>query len=173
MERLREIDRLVGELFSGRWKGLHAEGSLRQPELKLPGVYLLSSYTDAALEGASVEARDVFYVGMSNAAGGVKQRLGQFVKGIEKNDMHSGAMRFYRDYCSGRPFSDVGGNKRLYFRALTLDCVSRKAAAQPDDLRLMGHVTCLEYYAIAHVATETGHRPALNKLGAAEIQNQG
>jgi len=46
--------------------------------------------------------------------------------------------------------------------------VSEKAVAQPDDLRQMGHVACLEYYAIAHVVTQTGRKPALNKFGISE-----
>lgn len=165
MERLKEIERLVAVLFAQRWTGLHGEGAFRGPELKWPGVYLLA-YSDSELEGTPVNEGDVFYVGMSNSAGGVKQRLKQFRDGIEKNDFHSGARRFYRDYCGGRPYAEAATGKRLYFAALTVPCVSDKAEAQPDDLRLMGHVACLEYYAVAHVAAETGRTPPLNKLGA-------
>jgi hypothetical protein len=46
---------------------------------------------------------------------------------------------------------------------------SNKGLAKPDDLRLMGHISCLEYYAIAHVAEQTGKNPALNKLGPRQI----
>jgi len=127
-------------------------------------VYLLS-YTDRDLEGSGVHVRDVFYVGMSNSNGGVSQRLKQFRTGIEKNGLHSGAKRFFRDYCDNRPFSQANTGKRLYFAALSLQCVSDKAVARPDDFRQMGHVACLEYYVIAHVATQTGHNPPLNKLG--------
>jgi hypothetical protein len=165
MDRLTEIDHLVSRLFSESWTGLQSSKSLARPDLKFPGVYLLA-YTDGDIEGARVDVRDVFYVGMSNAAGGVNQRLKQFKAGIEKNGLHSGAMRFYRDYGHNRPFSETNTGKRFYFAPLTLPCMSEKAAAQPDDLRQMGHVTCLEYYAIAHVATQTGRKPALNKFGA-------
>jgi hypothetical protein len=33
----------------------------------------------------------------------------------------------------------------------------------------MGEINCLEYYAIAHVAEQTGKNPALNKLGPRPI----
>jgi hypothetical protein len=75
-------------------------------------------------------------------------------------------MRFYRDYCQSRPFMAANTGKRFYFVALTIECQSNKATATAEDLREMGHVCCLEFYAIAHIAEQTGKRPALNKLGA-------
>jgi hypothetical protein len=39
---------------------------------------------------------------MSNGAGGVRTRLGQFTAGIERNGLHSGAMRFFREDAGGR-----------------------------------------------------------------------
>ena len=164
MRTLKEIDDLRTQLFSGSWTDLHATGALATPELKFPGVYLLA-YTDDPIEDKRVNARDVFYVGMSNAAGGVGQRLKQFKRGIENCGRHSGAMRFYRDYGHNRPYSKSKSKRRFYFAALTLPFVSDKAAARPIDLKSMGHVACLEYYAIAYVASRTGRRPALNKLG--------
>jgi hypothetical protein len=128
-------------------------------------VYLLA-YSRAKIDGAPIRSSDVFYVGMSNAAGGVAQRLKQFKIGIEKNIQHSGAMRFYREYSLNRPFSHTNRRKRLYFAALTIPCVSKKSEAQPNDLREMGHVACLEYYAIAKVMRQTGSKPPLNKYGA-------
>jgi len=132
--------------------------------LQYPGVYLLA-YTAAKLNNKPVAVRDVFYVGMSNSAGGVRQRLKQFKVGIENNTSHSGARRFFKDHNQNRAFTIANTGKRFYFVALTIECLSDKATASPDDLRQMGHVTCLEYYAIAHVAKQTGKRPALNKLG--------
>jgi hypothetical protein len=165
MKPLREIDNFVSQLFATRWAHLHEERSLARADLKFAGVYLLAYSAAPKIADSVVNARDVFYVGMSNAAGGVRQRLKQFKAGIEKNGLHSGAMRFYREYGGGKPFVGTKSSKRLYFAALTFECESNKGLAEPDDLRLMGHINCLEYYAIAHVAEQTGKRPALNKLG--------
>jgi hypothetical protein len=106
----------------------------------------------------------VFYVGMSNAAGGVRQRLKQFLDGIEHNRQDSGAMRFYREYCGHRPFSKAKTEKQFYFAAVTVPCVSNKVVAEAGDLRLMGHAACLEYYVIAHIVEVTTQRPTLNQF---------
>jgi hypothetical protein len=111
--KLREIDGLVTRLFSERWSELHSPASLKRPSLQYPGVYLLA-YTAAKLNDRRVAARDVFYVGMSNSASGVRQRLKQFKVGIEKDALHSGARRFYRDYCQNRPFTIANTGKRFY-----------------------------------------------------------
>jgi hypothetical protein len=74
-------------------------------------------------------------------------------------------MRFFREHAGGRPFSELKTARRFYFVAVTVPCVSNKAAAQPADLMLMGHVAALEYYAVAHVMARTGRKPALNSLG--------
>lgn len=64
-----------------------------------------------------------------------------------------------------KPFSQLKTRKRLYVAALTIECESDKVDVQPNDLRLMGHVACLEYYAIARIAQRIGKKPALNKYG--------
>jgi hypothetical protein len=165
MRNLRQIENAVSQLFAARWIDLHDEGALARPDLRYPGVYLLAYSARPRFQGSAIKPTDVFYVGMSNAAGGVRQRLKQFKAGIEKNGLYSGAMRFYREYGGGKPFAGRQGGKRLYFAALTFECVSDKGLAKPDDLRLMGHICCIEYYAIARVAEQTGKNPPLNKLG--------
>jgi hypothetical protein len=172
MKRLKEIDLLVARLFREPWTNLHAADALARPDLRFPGVYLLAC-TGAAIDGARVKPRDVFYVGMSNAGSGVRGRLRQFMVGIETGAMHSGAVRFFREYGRERAFSKAKDGKRFYFAALTLPCVSDKAAASAADLRTMGHVACLEYYAIAHVTARTGRKPVLNKLGAVDAAESG
>ena len=74
-------------------------------------------------------------------------------------------MRFFREQGRGKPFAGAKNGKRLYFAALTFECESDKGLAKPDDLRMMGRICCVEYYAIAHVAEQTGKNPPLNKLG--------
>jgi hypothetical protein len=164
MKQLRDITSAVSKLFATRWVHLHGERALRIADLRHPGVYLLA-YSGRSLEGSAIKAHDVLYVGMSNSAGGVRSRLNQFKKGIEENHHHSGARRFFREHGGGKPFAAAGTRRRLYFSALTFECESRKGLAKPDDLRIMGHINCIEYYAIAHVAEQTGKNPPLNKLG--------
>ncbi|QWG16134.1 hypothetical protein KMZ68_13880 [Bradyrhizobium sediminis] len=166
MARFVDIEALVSDLFRQRWAALDRE-ALARPDLIYPGVYLLA-FTSEKIAGETVKPDQVLYAGMSNSAGGVRARLKQFIKGIEKNDFHSGAMRFYREYCGGKPFSQLRTRRRLYVAALAIECKSDKVDAQPDDLRLMGHVACLEYYAIARIAQKTGKKPALNKYGPRE-----
>jgi hypothetical protein len=163
LERLAHIDVLVSRLFRLRWVPLNSE-ALARPDLIYPGVYFLA-FTFEKIAGATVKPDQVLYVGMSNSAGGVRSRLKQFIKGIEQNGYHSGAMRFYREHCKGEPFAQLKTRKRLYVAALTIECEGDKVDARPKDLRLMGHVACLEYYAIARIAQRTGKKPALNKYG--------
>ena len=101
MKSLAPIQRLADGLFNQKWQRLHADGSLQTDKLSYPGVYLLA-YTGKKLEGMGINPRDVLYVGMSNSAGGVRQRLDQFMTGIKKNTSHSGAMRFYREFSNSR-----------------------------------------------------------------------
>jgi hypothetical protein len=99
MKRLVDIEALASELFRQRWVTLDA-AALTRSDLVYPGVYLLA-FTCAKIAASTVKPDQVLYAGMSNSAGGVRSRLKQFIKGIEKNDFHSGAMRFYREQCGG------------------------------------------------------------------------
>jgi hypothetical protein len=165
MKHLTEIERQVSRLLATRWTDLHEDQALARSDLRFPGVYMLAYTAAPRINGSIVMMKDIFYIGMSNSAGGVRQRLNQFKAGIVKNTFHSGAMRFYREYSGGKPFSRTKSRRKLYFSALTFECESNKGLAQPDDLRLMGQINCLEYYAIAHIAERTGKKPALNKFG--------
>jgi hypothetical protein len=185
MKHLKDIEQCVSRLFASYWTHLHDDGALARDDLRFPGVYLLAYSSGVRFAGSAVKSLDVFYVGMSNAAGGVRARLKQFKTGIETGIMHSGAMRFYREYGGGKPFAGAKGGKRLYFAALTFECESDKGLAKPDDLRLMGHTCCIEYYAIAHVAEQTArthrsissahgpHRPKRARCQEAKMPRSG
>jgi hypothetical protein len=166
--RLAKIDRLVTELFKQKWSLLHENDALKDERLKYPGVYLLA-YTGRKIVGKKVDCDDVFYVGMSNSAQGVRDRLKQFKAGIENGVTHSAAIRFYRDHSGSQPFSTQKGRRKFYFAAQPINCVSDKGQAEPIDFRELGHVTCLEYYAIAHVLEKRERTPPLNKLGNRSI----
>lgn len=164
MVRLAEIDAHISELFRQRWVVLLDGKTLARPDLIYPGVYLLA-FTSDKIAGSTVKPEQILYVGMSNSAGGVRARIKQFIRGIEKNGLHSAAMRFFREQCGGKPYSQLRTRKCFYVAACTIECESNKVNATPDDLRTMGHVACLEYYAIARIVQRTGHKPPLNKYG--------
>jgi hypothetical protein len=156
----------VGELFRSRWTPLHSDQH-SNVGFRNPGVYLLA-YSSKRLEGQRVQINDVYYVGMSNSRGGVTARLKQFKNALERGYGYSAG-----DYCykqNKRPFSKLGNRRKFYFVAWCID-VSRKSDLTPGQLRKMGHVTCLEYYAIAHVKARSRKRavPPLNRAAGGEF----
>jgi hypothetical protein len=155
----RQYLSLIGEqvdaLLASKWANLDDACSDRN--LRFPGVYILA-HTDRQLSGKQVELEDIFHVGMSVSAGGVRQRLKQFKAGIERNCCHSGAMRFYRDHARQTPFSKLGTAERFYAAAAII-CCERQSHS---DWRDMGHVACLEFYTVAHVLEKTARMPKLN-----------
>ncbi len=156
-----DMEGLVSEFFTKKWTNLHTNikdiGSIDQS-----GVYALAWSSDN-LEGMPIDIPDIYYVGMSCSKGGVRQRLKQFISGLESGKSHSAAMRFFRDVQNGTPYSQYSGPKKFYMPATTLECEASKKHRKPDDLRTMGQVTCLEYYLIAHCLDQLGKEPDLNK----------
>ena len=123
------------------------------------------AYTKTELKGKPIRENDVLYVGMSTAQGGVRTRLKQFGDGLETYGIHSGAKRFYREYQNNLPFSRLRDQSTFFYTALAINCISDKSMLQPGDLRELGHIVCLEYYAIARIKQKTGRTPPLNKFG--------
>jgi hypothetical protein len=154
-ELLTVIEDQVTTLLSSSWRIL--SDACADRELRYPGVYLLA-YSERQLTGMRVEVEDVFYVGMSTALNGVLQRIRQFRDGVERNDHHSGARRFFREYSGNLPFSKLRTNKRFYTATLVTECGRQNAS----DWRSMGCVACLEYYVVARVLEKTGKLPPLN-----------
>ena len=147
------IERARAELFRSRWRWLHSPDWDAGGQYRYPGVYLLA-YDARELAGKRVAVDDVYYIGMSNSAGGVRARLKQFKSALEKGYGHSGGDRCYRRN-KQTPFSQLRSRKRFYFAAWCVPSTSPKASARPL-------VACLEYYAIGHVLTRTGKVPPLN-----------
>ena len=155
------MNQLIRSLFSKKWINLQNDlSSLENGEY--PGVYLLA-YSNEDLEGKSVDLKDVFYVGMSNSHGGVRQRLKRFLYGIENDTSHSAARRFYKEYAESVPFSQMKGRKTFYSVSMSVRCVVNKETRTPDDLRKMGDVAALEYYVLAHIKDNLNREPKLNK----------
>lgn len=151
----------VDKLFSGKWNKLKNDISGFK-NIKYPGVYMLA-YSTENLIGKKVRVGDVFYIGMSNSRGGIEQRIYQFIDSINGGGGHSAGTRFYVDYCRKNPYGGRKNNKLLYFTYVSVPCEARKDTRKANDLRLMGEVARLEYFALAHVKEHIGNEPELNK----------
>jgi hypothetical protein len=156
---MKEMNELLAKFFRQKWQLFSDEIRLGLPSD--PGVYALA-YTTSNLAGQTVKTTDVFYVGMSNASQGLKQRLNQFHRGIRKGDMHSGGMRFLKNYLKGTSYDPARSRKKFWVAHLSLPCDVKKERRTPNDLRTMGKVSCLEYFILARVRQGTGDEPELN-----------
>ncbi|HVS89223.1 MAG TPA: hypothetical protein VHF01_13510 [Candidatus Acidoferrum sp.] len=154
------IDGLVQDLFSGTWVPIRDYRTL--PDCKYPGVYLLA-YTDENLIGQQVRTQDIYYVGVTQSCGGVRQRLYQFLCGLEKPVAHSAAMRFLSEVAAGTPYSQLAEKRQFFVTSVSVECQPRKTLRTPVDLQKCGIVAALEWYALARVKEETGGEPFLNK----------
>ena len=160
MENL-DIDKNIGELLSRKWALLTRE-NVKAIGNNYPGVYILA-YTEKDIRGQIPDLNDIFYIGMSNAQEGVRDRLKQFMNGIEKGVGHSAGNRFFKEINNGKPYNAQKSEDKLYFCALTIEANVHKKTRTPEDLRMMGEICKLEYYLMAHFKSVTGKEPELNK----------
>jgi hypothetical protein len=154
-----KVQDLIAELFSQKWTNLHTSFSNLEDGI-YPGVYVLA-YSDRNLKAEYVKVEDVFYVGMTHA--GIYKRLKQFIKGIEENDHHSGACRFYKEYARNIPYSSLPNRKTFFVASVAIPCIVDKRRRSPMDLRKMGEVVRLELYVLAHIKEKLQREPELNK----------
>lgn len=126
--------------------------------MKYPGVYAIALSADPAdhIAGSAFSWRsDIIYIGMTNAASGLRGRLKQFDNTIVGKTGHGGADRVrykHRDYgilCQGL---DVA------VAPLKCDVTSNT----PTDLRIMGEVAQFEYLCFAHFVELFGRLPEFN-----------
>jgi len=156
--RSQVIENLRKRLFSQKWRDLNEAFTLEN--YKYPGIYLFA-YTKKPLAGKNVTAKDVFYVGMTNAS--LKKRLHQFKEGIEHNILHSGGKRFFKDYLKGVSYSKKRNKKNFFVAALGIRCKVKKDDRGPKDLIIMGNIAALEYYALGFCKERVDQEPLLNK----------
>lgn len=156
------MEKLIRNLLNKEWVKLEGDSLRTFQEKNLPGVYILA-WTNNKIGNTRPKLTNIFYVGMSNAKGGVKGRLKQFINGIEKNTSHSAGMRFFKEYSGNKPFSRTNQTKRFYFIPLCFKCNVIKEERTPNDLRAMGEIAQLEYYLLAHIKENTKNEPELNK----------
>ncbi|MBI5746671.1 MAG: hypothetical protein HZA13_06700 [Nitrospirae bacterium] len=123
--------------------------------LNCPGVYALAiSRTDLSGQAFSWQ-REIVYIGMTNAKGGLKSRLQQFDNTIKGGDGHGGGHRVrfkHPDY--------VKLTRRLYVSVCPQEC--DVTSNLPSDLRVMGKVANHEYECFAVFVEAFGHLPEFN-----------
>lgn len=155
------MEKEITKLLSFKWQKLDNEfASITNGES--PGVYLLA-YTNKKLLGKNIALKDIYYVGMSNSKKGVKNRLKQFINGIEKGYGHSAGNRFYSENGQNKPYSKTKDKKKFYYVSLSFLCNVSKDFRTPNDLKIMGNIAKLEYYILAHIKDKTSCEPLLNK----------
>ena len=151
----------VENLLKQRWTDLLKNYKVLEDN-NCPGIYILA-YTDKNLEGKQIKIKDIFYVGMTNSRGGLKQRLKQFIDGIHKGYGHSAGNRFFSDYSGGKSFGIARHKKTFFVALLSLPCRVYKNDRTPEDLRKMGEVAKFEYEVMAYIKEKLGKEPELNK----------
>ncbi|MDP2628535.1 MAG: hypothetical protein Q8P15_01410 [Nanoarchaeota archaeon] len=151
----------ISELLNKKWTNL-LDNFRNLENNGCPGVYILA-YTDKDLEGKSIKIEDIFYVGMTNSRGGLKQRLNQFISGIHKCYGHSAGNRFFQDYSKGKSFAIANHKKKFFVASLSFPCKVHKDERTAEDLRKMGEVAKFEYEVLAYIKENLGREPELNK----------
>lgn len=123
--------------------------------LHFPGVYAIA-LSDFDIAGTEFSwRREVIYVGMTNAKGGLKSRLRQFDNTIKGGDGHGGGHRVrfkYPDYDTLAP--------SLYVSVHPYEC--NVESTQPFDLRIMGEVAKHEYECFALFVEKFDQLPEFN-----------
>lgn len=117
------------------------------------------AYSRHNLADHRISANEVYYVGMSHA--GLRKRLSQFAQGVQDGGHHSGAQHHFQLHAPYRVPNREG--KRFFFCAVALPCTYRKSRRFALDLRKLGVVSQLEYYAMAHCKEISGTEPELNR----------
>jgi len=123
--------------------------------IKFPGVYAIT-LSDKDISGKAFSwRREIIYVGMTNAQGGLKSRLQQFDNTIKGKEGHGGGKRVrfkYRNYKKLSP--------RLYVSVCPYKCNVKSNL--PVDLRIMGDVAKLEYECLAVFVEKFERLPEFN-----------
>ena len=123
--------------------------------LRFPGVYAIAiSRTNLSNKRFSW-AKYIVYVGMTNAATGLKGRLNQFDNTIIGKTRHGGADRFRHNYPSHKDLVPV-----LYVAVAPFECEVTSIASA--DLITMGDVAKAEYECFARFARAFGRLPKYN-----------
>jgi hypothetical protein len=123
--------------------------------LQFPGVYVLAISEHDLSNKRFTWIQQIVYVGMTNAATGLKGRLKQFDNTIIGKTGHGGADRFRHDYPMHKDLVPF-----LYVAVAPFECDVTSIA--PSDLITMGDVAKAEYECFAQFAGAFGCLPKYN-----------
>lgn len=125
------------------------------PDLSFPGVYAMAISEDDISRVAFSWLPAIVYVGMTNAKGGLKSRLGQFENTIKGGDGHGGAHRVRFKHPDYPKLTAL-----LYVAVCAFPC--DVTSEEPADLRIMGDVAKHEYECFAIFRENFGALPEFN-----------
>jgi hypothetical protein len=128
--------------------------------LRFPGVYVIAISRTSLSNKRFSWTHEIVYVGMTNAAAGLKGRLKQFDNTIVGKTGHGGADRFRHDYPNHKNLVPI-----LYVAVAPFEC--KVTSNAPADLITMGDVAKAEYECFAKFARAFRCPPKYNdKKGA-------
>ncbi|MGD9110452.1 MAG: hypothetical protein PVG93_05885 [Phycisphaerales bacterium] len=143
------------ENYFSKWVRWEKRNSL--DGIKSPGVYAIA-ICDKDITGNKFSwIREIIYIGMTRAQGGLKSRLQQFDNTIKGKEGHGGAMRFrfkYKDYNKIM--------KQLYVSIRPYECNVNVRINTPEDLRVIGDIVKHEYECLAVFKQKFEELPKFN-----------
>jgi len=123
--------------------------------IEFPGIYCLA-INEKDISDKDFEWTDkINYIGMTNAASGLKGRLKQFDNTIQGKTGHGGADRFRYEY---RDYQDI--KEKLYVSVKYFECNVKSNL--PEDLLVMGEVAKHEYECFAEFVKINKRLPKFN-----------
>jgi hypothetical protein len=123
--------------------------------VSFPGIYAVAISTSNIAETPFNWIRDIVYVGMTNAKGGLNSRLRQFDNTIKGGGGHGGAHRVRFKHSN---YPTLLPNLYVAIKCFECDVTSN----QPYDLRIMGEVAQHEFECFAHFVESFGRLPEFN-----------
>ena len=135
------------------WTKWNERDVLRQ--LQYPGVYAIALSEQDISATPFSWCEEIFYIGMTNAKGGLKSRLRQFDNTIKGGNGHGGGHRVRFKHPDYHNLA-----RRLYVSVCSCRCDVE--SSRPTDLRIMGDVAKLEYECFAVFVEKFGRLPEFN-----------
>lgn len=136
-----------------RWRSWRLRDELS--DLKFPGVYVVAYSSPDLSDRAFSWRKEIIYVGMTNAASGLKGRLKQFDNTIVGKTGHGGADKIRYRFQNYRRLA-----KKLYVAVAPFKCDT--VSNLPKDLRRMGDVVRFEYLCLAEYVQRFAVLPRFN-----------
>ena len=143
------------EKFFSKWISWDRRNELKS--LNYPGIYIVA-HSKRKLTGAKFSwVKEIIYIGMTNAVGGLKGRLYQFDQAIGgKRLTHGGADRVRFKHQKYKPFVS-----HAYVAVASFKC--DVSSLKPSDLKEMGEVAKFEYLCFSEHATKYKCLPEFNR----------